>query len=88
VAPDGLAVLGRFSEPALVILVSLSDGPKDGHAMVEDIATLTGARLPPTHIRRHRPHRSLIAPLPGWDSEPNGLFCRSQPQFSLIAAQA
>jgi DNA-binding PadR family transcriptional regulator len=27
--------LGRFSEPALMILVSLADGPKHGYAMSE-----------------------------------------------------
>ena len=38
---------GRFSEPALLILVSLADGPKHGYAMTEDIAEVAGVRLGP-----------------------------------------
>jgi len=37
--------LGRFSDPAVLILVSLADGPKHGYAMMDDIAALTGVRL-------------------------------------------
>ena len=33
---------GRFSDPALLILISLADGPKHGYAMTEDIATVEG----------------------------------------------
>jgi hypothetical protein len=33
-----LPELGRFAEPALLILVSLSEGPKHGYAMMADIA--------------------------------------------------
>src|SRR5262249_20665721 len=43
----GLAALGRFSEPALLILVSLADGPKHGYAMVDDIQRLSGTCLGP-----------------------------------------
>jgi DNA-binding PadR family transcriptional regulator len=39
--------LGRFSEPALLILVSLADGPKHGYAMLDDIDALAGVRLGP-----------------------------------------
>jgi DNA-binding PadR family transcriptional regulator len=42
-----LAELGRFAEPVLLILVSLSDGPKHGWAVMEDIETLTGHRPGP-----------------------------------------
>ena len=38
---------GRFSEPALLILISLADGPKHGYAMTEDIATIANVRLGP-----------------------------------------
>ncbi|HEX4604944.1 MAG TPA: helix-turn-helix transcriptional regulator [Candidatus Angelobacter sp.] len=38
---------GRFSEPALLILVSLADGPKHGYSMTEDIAAIAGVRLGP-----------------------------------------
>ncbi|HSC29615.1 MAG TPA: PadR family transcriptional regulator [Vicinamibacterales bacterium] len=46
-APDSLADLGRFSEPALYILISLADGPKHGYAMTQDIAAVTGHKLGP-----------------------------------------
>ena len=36
---------GRFLEPALLILVSLAEGPKHGYAMIEDIDKLYGVRL-------------------------------------------
>ena len=38
---------GRFSEPALLILISLADGPKHGYAMTEDIARVANLRLGP-----------------------------------------
>lgn len=36
---------GRFSEPALLILISLAGEPRHGYAMIDDIAAMTGARL-------------------------------------------
>jgi DNA-binding PadR family transcriptional regulator len=39
--------LGRFSEPALMILISLANGPKHGYAMAQDIESLTGTRPGP-----------------------------------------
>ena len=44
---DQLADLGRFSEPALYILISLADGPKHGYAMTQDIEALAGHRPGP-----------------------------------------
>ena len=38
---------GRFAEPAVLILISLADGPKHGYAMTEDIAEVAGERLGP-----------------------------------------
>ena len=43
----GLSQLGRFSEPALLILVSLAGGAKHGYAMQDDIAALTDERPGP-----------------------------------------
>ncbi len=40
-----LSDLGRFSEAALLILVSLAAGPKHGYAMIEDIKATTGIEL-------------------------------------------
>jgi DNA-binding PadR family transcriptional regulator len=44
---DLLADLGRFSEPALCILISLAGGPKHGYAMTQDIEAVTGQKLGP-----------------------------------------
>jgi DNA-binding PadR family transcriptional regulator len=38
---------GRFSEPALLVLISLLDGPKHGYAVADDIERLTGRRPGP-----------------------------------------
>lgn len=37
--------LGRFSEPALLVLISLADGPKHGYAMTQDIEAMSGQKL-------------------------------------------
>ncbi len=47
VSDSTLSDLGRFSDPAILILVSLADGPKHGYAMMEDIARVGGVRLGP-----------------------------------------
>ena len=39
--------LGYFSDPPLLVLASLANGPKHGHAMIEDVACLCGTRLGP-----------------------------------------
>lgn len=44
---DELQDLGRFSEPALLIMISLADGPKHGYAMTQDIAEVSGQKLGP-----------------------------------------
>jgi len=44
---DSLADLGRFSEPALLILISLAEGPKHGYAMTQDIESVSGQKLGP-----------------------------------------
>jgi DNA-binding PadR family transcriptional regulator len=36
---------GRFTEPALLILISLAGGAKHGYAIMEDIAAFAGMRL-------------------------------------------
>ena len=41
---DSLGSLGRFSEPALHILISLADGPKHGYAMTQDIEAISGSK--------------------------------------------
>jgi DNA-binding PadR family transcriptional regulator len=39
--------LGRFAEPALLILTSLADGPRHGYALMEDIGDFAGVSLGP-----------------------------------------
>jgi len=36
---------GRFSDPSLLILSSLADGPKHGYGMMNEIEAMTGVRL-------------------------------------------
>lgn len=38
---------GRFSNPAMLILISLAGGEKHGYAMIEDIEAIAGTRLGP-----------------------------------------
>lgn len=42
-----LPEFGRFAEPAILILVSLSDGPKHGYAIMADVEDGTGRPLGP-----------------------------------------
>lgn len=42
-----ISPLGRYSDPGLLILSSLADGPKHGYAMMEDIFVFSGTRLEP-----------------------------------------
>lgn len=67
---NGLSDMGRFSEPALLILTSLAEGQKHGYAMMEDIERFSGTRLGPGTLygalaRLER--RGWIEPLPSDD---------------------
>jgi DNA-binding PadR family transcriptional regulator len=67
---DLLASLGRFSEPALYILVSLADGPKHGYAMTQDIEAVSGQKLGPGTLYgaiARLEARHWIEPLPAED---------------------
>jgi DNA-binding PadR family transcriptional regulator len=67
---DLLADLGRFSEPALLILISLADGPKHGYAMTQDIEAVSGQRLGPGTLYgaiARLETRKWIEPLPADD---------------------
>ena len=44
---SGLLDLGRFAEPSIAILISLSDGPKHGYAIMADAEDATGQPLGP-----------------------------------------
>jgi DNA-binding PadR family transcriptional regulator len=67
---DLLAALGRFSEPALYILISLADGPKHGYAMTQDIEAVAGQKLGPGTLYgaiARLESRKWIEPLPADD---------------------
>ena len=67
---DVLASLGRFSEPALYVLISLAEGPKHGYAITQDIAAVTGQTLGPGTLYgaiARLEARSWIEPLPAED---------------------
>ena len=52
------ASASRFSEPALLILASLTAGTKHGYAIIADVEAHTGKRLRAGHALRAR--------FPGW----------------------
>jgi len=46
-SPTELLDLGRFEEPAVLILTSLVEGPLHGYAIVKDVEQVAGVRLGP-----------------------------------------
>ena len=67
---DSLDDLGRFSEPALLIMISLADGPKHGYAMTQDIEQVSGQKLGPGTLYgaiARLEEREWIEPLPAED---------------------
>ncbi len=58
--------LGRFAEPSLYILVSLSDGPKHGYAIMTDVEAISGSPIGPGTLYgalARLEKRGLIEPL-------------------------
>jgi DNA-binding PadR family transcriptional regulator len=58
---------GRYSEPALLILVSLSASPKHGYAIREDVEQIANVRLGPGTLYgaiSRLEHHGLIEALP------------------------
>ncbi|HEX8943748.1 MAG TPA: PadR family transcriptional regulator [Gemmatimonadaceae bacterium] len=47
IASKGLADGEHFSDPGVLVLASLADGPKHGYAMIDDIEQMVGTRLGP-----------------------------------------
>jgi DNA-binding PadR family transcriptional regulator len=47
VESEALPRIGHYSDPPLLVLASLANGPKHGHAMIDDIERLCGTRLGP-----------------------------------------
>ena len=67
---DLLDGLGRFSEPALYVMISLADGPKHGYAMTQDIESVSGQILGPGTLYgaiARLEARKWIEPLPAED---------------------
>jgi DNA-binding PadR family transcriptional regulator len=67
---DDVPDSGRYTDPSLLVLASLADGPKHGYAMLIDIQQFSGTHLEPgtlygalTRLER----RGWIAPLPSDD---------------------
>lgn len=63
---DDLDDFGRFTEPALLILVSLAGGPKHGYAITDDVEQITGHRPGPGTLYgavARLESRGLIRPL-------------------------
>ena len=60
-------LMGHYSDPPLLVLASLASGPKHGHAMIEDIASICGTRLGPGTLYgaiARLEHLGWIKPLP------------------------
>lgn len=58
---------GTFSDPPLMVLASLADGPKHGHAMLDDIEAMSGSRPGPGTLYgaiARLEKQGLIEPLP------------------------
>ena len=62
--------LGRFAEPSLYILLSLSEGPKHGYAIMTDVEDVSGTQLGPGTLYAalaRLEERGLIEALPPED---------------------
>jgi DNA-binding PadR family transcriptional regulator len=67
---ESLSDLGRFTDVALLILLSLASGPKHGYAILRDIAEFSGTRFEPGTLYGallRLQHRALIEALPPRD---------------------
>ena len=65
--PPKISDLGRFSEPALLILSSLAGGPKHGYAIMMDVQEFSGTKLEPGTLYgalTRLEQRGWITPLP------------------------
>ncbi len=60
----------RFAEPGVLILASLSDGPKHGYALIKDIEEIAGTTLGPGTLYgalTRLDQRGLVEALPATD---------------------
>ena len=66
----GIGGLGRFAEPAVLVMVSLAGGPKHGYAITVDVERVAGLKLGPGTLYgaiARLEERGLIEPLPADD---------------------
>ncbi len=42
-----MSALGRFEEPAILVLTSVAERPRHGYAIVQDVQAVAGVRLGP-----------------------------------------
>ena len=70
-ADDGSGMeLGRYVEPAVLVLASLSDGPKHGYAIMADVEAFSGLRMGPGTlyaVLARLEQGGLVEPLPAED---------------------
>jgi DNA-binding PadR family transcriptional regulator len=69
-APAEVGDHGRFSDPSLLVMSSLADGPKHGYAMTKDIQRFAGVTLGPGTLYgalARLQHQGLIEALPADD---------------------
>jgi DNA-binding PadR family transcriptional regulator len=67
---DNPLELGRFAEPAMLVLVSLSDGPKHGYAIMTDVEGFSGAGMGPGTlyaVLARLERAGLVEPIPSQD---------------------
>ena len=67
---EGVGGLGRFAEPAVLVMVSLADAPKHGYAIAADVEQVSGVRLGPGTLYgaiARLEERGLIEPVPSDD---------------------
>ena len=89
--------IGRTSEPALLVLVSLLEGPRHGYAVSQDIERMTGRRPGPGTLYgaiSRLEGAGMIEAVPGDESrrKPYGLtpadVAEAQRELSSMAALA
>jgi len=67
---EDTAGMRHYSDPPHLVLASLANGPKHGHAMIEDIVRLCGTRLGPGTLYgaiARLEQQGWIEPLPAED---------------------
>jgi DNA-binding PadR family transcriptional regulator len=67
---DSPLELGRFAEPAILVLVSLSDGPKHGYAIMSDVEGFSGTGIGPGTlyaVLARLERAGLVEPMPSQD---------------------